>query len=227
MKKILISTIFCLFTLIVVRTSVFAAIPKSTTKNFGSLMNDYFAETNSYAVINKNGDDISNAFYLDNIKSYQSSDYNSIESYTLKNVSCFSKTTITKAANLGVPNAFTTRHISKEDSYIASAKSSVYDDKIKIKCFVTLSASFTYNFTTGKITGCSDPTLSFDYDTMDFENLTELNVRTDNISTESSVSSDKYSVTFSSNYDVIGTYLTFDDLTFAKNKRITMTGTPE
>nr|WP_319489810.1 hypothetical protein [uncultured Caproiciproducens sp.] len=206
------------------------------SKKFTSLIEDYFKNQTVYTVLDETGNEISNAFYKDNIENYHSSDFVSIKKYIVnKKISCFSKFTVTKEPlNMSdsslsgdiTPYAFERQYISKEDNYVAYANSSAYGT-IGINCTATLSGSFIYNANTGVITGYSGPTLSFDYEPLNFDDTSSLNVSPDNVSTSAKIASNKYSITFTANYDVLGTYNVAFPLTFAKNKRITMTGVPE
>ncbi|MDF1496090.1 hypothetical protein [Caproiciproducens sp. CPB-2] len=249
MKKIL-SIFICgvmLFTTMSV-TPVYATTKKTVdaannsensyriSKKFTSVIEDYFKNQTAYTVLDETGNEISNAFYKDNIENYNSSDFAAIEKYiSNKKISCLSKFTVTKEPlNMSgsglngemTPYAFERQYISKEDNYVAYANSSAYGT-IGINCTATLSGSFIYNANTGIITGYSGPTLSFDYEPLNFDDTSSLNVSPDNVSTSAKIPSSKYSITFTANYDVLGTYNVAFPLTFAKNKRITMTGVPE
>lgn len=204
------------------------------TERFVRLITDYFNQQNAYTVFDEEENNISDKFYSDNINNYKSANFNAIRLYVVNNVSYFSKTTIEKVpsnitasyTNGGItPYATERKYVKQEDSYIASANSSIYGT-ISIDCTATLTGSFVCNYNTGVISSYSGPTLSFSYEPENFDDTSSLNVSANNISTSAKISSNKYSITFTAYYDVTGTYNTFAPFTFVKNKGITITGTP-
>lgn len=117
--------------------------------------------------------------------------------------------------------------ISIKDYFTATATVGTFGSH-SMDCTVKMIASYVYNPNTGIITGYSSPELSLEsYEpTEDSDNL-YIKASLNNISTNTKIASNKYSIDFSATYDISGSYRDWWGVVWAKNKYISMTGVPE
>lgn len=169
----------------------------NVSSNFIDFCNEFFENYTEFKVLDKDGNNITELFYNENYSSYEKENFINIYQYALNNVDVFKKSTITEE-NSNQRASIQTKKYS--DWFYKLEQSGKKTPDFEMQYF--LSGSYNYNYNTGVITSATSPTFSLTYCTL----KGVWSYKTINISTKSTIASNKYSMTASCSFD-LETYL--------------------
>jgi len=175
------------------------------SKTYIEYISNYFKNHKAYKVIDKEQNDINEAFYQNNLENYLASDFLTIKINDWKNVDYFCKETVVKEPNVSTAkNQDITPYSSTQRMYVTHEYKHLLEEPVvghRIEVHDTITGSFVYNVNTGKILEYTAPTLKVLYDGVG----QAWTIRKKNVSTGARLSSDKYTITFNAGFDVVAT----------------------
>ncbi len=200
MKRI-ISSFLCLIFVFILGASAFVKEEGNnleiTRSNFSDIIVPYYENQENVKVINKDGSDITDVFYMDTWKYYKQQDYDYIEQYCKQNVKIMSR--IEVETQTIETRASSTKSIS--EVFTEYPEDDILGHRITVN--YTISGTYIYDRNTGKILSAYNASLK---NIMYADAGVGWHFSPKNISTNANKSSDGYTARFSASFHLYGNF---------------------